>query len=72
MIGAGAMPAMATCRQRSSGAKRYGDPEMIRFVQRFQLRALVKGKRTSAEQAFHERTRALAQSGIPAAAPEPT
>ena len=42
----------------TSGAKRYGDPEMIRFVQRFQLRALVKGKRASAEQAFQERREA--------------
>ena len=28
---------------------------MTRFIQRFQLRALLKGKRASAEQAFQER-----------------
>ena len=36
----------------ASGARRYGDPEMTRFIQRFQLRALVRGKRASAERAF--------------------
>lgn len=38
-----------------TGAKRHGDPEITRFVQRFQLRALLHGKRASAEQAFRER-----------------
>ncbi len=39
----------------ASGTRRYGDAEMTRFIQRFQLRALLKGKRASAEQAFQER-----------------
>ena len=46
----------------ASGAKRYGDPEMTRFIQRFQLRALLHGKRASAEQAFQERLAAKRQA----------
>ena len=38
-----------------SRAKRHGDADITRFVQRFQLRALIKGKRESAELAFLER-----------------
>ena len=49
----------------ASGAKRYGDPEMTRFIQRFQLRALLHGKRASAEQAFQERLAAKREARGP-------
>ena len=42
---------------------RYGSPEITRFIQRFQLRALVKGKRASAEAAFQERRAAGVGAG---------
>jgi glycosyltransferase involved in cell wall biosynthesis len=43
-------------------AKRHGDADIIRFVQRFQLRALIEGKRAAAERVFQERLAALGGS----------
>ena len=59
-------------RRCSAGAPRLGDDDFTRFLRRYQLRALRTGKREAAEWAFRERDRALARTGIPDAAPEPT
>jgi hypothetical protein len=58
----------------ATGVERYGDPELTRFIQRFQLRALFHGKRASAERAFQERLRArqAAAHGSEAAAALPS
>lgn len=45
-----------------TGAERYADTEIVRFVRRFQLRALLQGKRASAESAFRDRHAALGAS----------
>ena len=50
------------------GTPRLGDAEFIRFLRRYQLRALRTGKREAAEWAFRERARDLARTGIPDAA----
>ncbi len=55
----------------ASGAKRYGDPEMTRFIQRFQLRSLLHGKRASAERAFQERLEARRRAGAGSERPVP-
>lgn len=38
-----------------AGEKTFGGPEITAFIRRYQLRALTKGKRAAAEQAFQER-----------------
>lgn len=47
------------------GTPRLGDDDVIRFLRRYQLRALRTGKREAAEWAFRERSRDLARRGIP-------
>jgi hypothetical protein len=51
---------------------RLGDADFTRFLRRYQLQALRTGKREAAEWAFRERDRALARTGMPDAAPEPS
>lgn len=45
------------------GAKPFGDPEITRFIHRYQMRALRRGKRDAAELAFQERRRRLLGDG---------
>jgi poly-beta-1,6-N-acetyl-D-glucosamine synthase len=51
------------------GTPRLGDADFIRFLRRYQLRALRTGKREAAEWAFRERERALAPVGGPGRRP---
>jgi glycosyltransferase involved in cell wall biosynthesis len=52
--------AAAVARER-----RFGDRDMVRFVQGYQLRALRRGKREAAEWAFRERRRRLEAQAAP-------
>ena len=42
-----------------SGEKRFGDKDITKFIQTYQLRALTKGKREAAEWAFQKRAKQL-------------
>lgn len=63
---------MGYLRAALRGTPRLGDADFVRFLRRYQLRALRTGKRDAAEWAFRERARALAEGGIPDAMPEPS
>ncbi|MDH5722390.1 MAG: glycosyltransferase family 2 protein [Alphaproteobacteria bacterium] len=42
-----------------SGEKRFGDAEMVKFIQSYQMKALMEGKGPAAEWAFRQRAKAL-------------